>query len=113
MGLIMTDNLKHEERTAPFLHMPLSQTVSVRVPPAWQRAEAHQVALETDEVDPHGDRAVGVAAQSLDPFHQVGAELVASFQHAQHHDVMVPQVIHDVSSQTFCPENDVESELPL
>lgn len=68
-----------------------------------QRAAAHQVALETDEVDPHGDRAVGVAAQSLDPVHQVGTELVASFQHAQHHDVMVPQVVHDVSGQTLRP----------
>lgn len=59
---------------------------------------AYQVALESDEVDPHGDRAAGVAAEGLDPVHQVGAELVASFEHAQHHDVMVPQVIHDVSS---------------
>lgn len=68
-----------------------------------RRAAAHQVALETDEVDPHGDGAVGVAAQSLDPVHQVGTELVASFQHTQHHDVMVPQVVHDVSGQAFRP----------
>lgn len=68
-----------------------------------RRAAAHQVALETDEVDPHGDGAVGVAAQSLDPVHQVGTELVASFQHTQHHDVMVPQVVHDVSCQAFRP----------
>lgn len=65
--------------------------------------EAHQVALEPDEVDPHGDGAVGVAAEGIDPVHQVDAELVASFQHTQHHDVVVAQVVHDVSSQTFGP----------
>lgn len=64
---------------------------------------AHQIAFEAYEVDPHWDGSVGVAAQSFNPLHQVGAELVASLQDAQHHDVTVPQVIHDVSGQTFCP----------
>lgn len=100
MGLITitADNMKYERRGH------LSQTVGIRVLSVQKWAEAHQVALETDEVDSHGDCAVGVSAKSLDPVHQVGTELVASFQHTQHHDVMVPQVIHDVSSQTFCPE---------
>lgn len=78
-----------------------------------QWAGAHQVAFEPNEVDPHGDCAVGVAAKCFDPVHQVGTELVASFQHAQHHDVMVPQVIHDVSGQTFCPGNNMRSKLFL
>lgn len=64
-------------------------------------AETHQVALQADEVDPHEDCAVGVAAECLDPVHQVRTELVASFQHTQHHNVVVPQVIHDVSSETL------------
>lgn len=63
----------------------------------------HQVAFKTDKVDPHWDGSVGVAAQSFDPLHQVSAELVASLQDAQHHDVTVPQIIHDVSGQTLCP----------
>lgn len=78
-----------------------------------QWAGAHQVAFEPNEVDPHGDCAVGVAAKCFNPVHQVGTELVASFQHAQHHDVMVPQVIHDVSGQTFCPGNNMRSKLLL
>lgn len=64
---------------------------------------AHQVALEADEVDPHGDGVLGVAAEHLDPVHQVCTELVSPLQHAQHHDVMVAQVVHDVPGQTFCP----------
>lgn len=91
-------------------HTPhLTQNVSFCAPSITQGTEAHQVALEANEVDPHGDCAVGIAAECLDPVHQVGAELVASFQHAQHHDVMVPQVIHDVSSKTFCSVNNVKS----
>lgn len=56
-------------------------------------------------MDPHGDGSVGVAAQSFNPLHQVGAELVASLQNAQHHDVAVPQIVHDVSGQTLRPEH--------
>lgn len=115
VGRIMTDNVKHDGECLSILtHATAFETVGVWEQPVWQRAEAHQVALEPDEVDPHGEGAVGVAAEGLDPVHQVGTELVASFQHAQHHDVMVPKVIHDVSSQTFCPVNNVvKSELPL
>lgn len=106
MGLrIITTDLKRGER----LTIPARTTKATLSASEW--AEAHQVALETDEVDPHGDCAVGVAAKRLDPVHQVCTELVASFQHAQHHDVMVPQVIHDVSSQTFCPVNSVRPSL--
>lgn len=65
----------------------------------------HQVAFKADKVDPHWDGSVGVATQSFNPLHQVSAELVASLQDAQHHDVTVPQIIHDVSGQTFCPEH--------
>lgn len=65
-------------------------------------ATAHQVTLETNEVYRHGDCAVGVVAKVLDPVHQVGTKLVTTFQHAQDHNGVVPQVIHDVSSETFC-----------
>lgn len=80
-------------------------------PKAWGKPfcpEAHHVALESDEVNPHGDGVVGVATESFDPIHQVGTELVASFQHTQHHYVMVSQVIHDISSETFCPVNNIK-----
>lgn len=80
----------------------LWSTTSVQLSSWWG---AHQVAFETNEVDPHGDCAVGVAAEHFNPVHQVSTELVAPFQHAEHHDVMVPKVIHDVSGQTFCPVN--------
>lgn len=63
----------------------------------------HQVAFEADKVDSHWDGSVGVAAQSFNPLHQVGTELVASFQNTQHHNLAVSQVIHDVSGQTFRP----------
>lgn len=71
---------------------------------------SHQVAFEAYEVDPHGDCSAGVAAQSFNPVHQVGAELVASLQNTQHHDVVVPQVIHDVSGQAFCPVRNTRSK---
>lgn len=108
--LNMTDNRKHEECLLHCQTCHLGQTVSARVLSVQQWAETHQVALETDEVDPHGDCAVGVAAKSLDPVHQVGTELVASFQHTQHSDVMVPQVVHDVSGQTFGSVDNAKSE---
>lgn len=71
---------------------------------------SHQVAFEAYEVDPHEDCSAGVAAQSFNPVHQVGAELVASLQNTQHHDVVVPQVIHDVSGQTFRPVRNTRSK---
>ena len=64
---------------------------------------AHQVALEADEVDPHGDGAVGVATQSFDSFHQVGGELVAPLQYTQHHQVVVSKIIHDVAGKPLGP----------
>lgn len=38
----------------------------------------YQVAFEADEVDPHGDGAVGVVAESFNPVHQVSGKLVTS-----------------------------------
>lgn len=63
----------------------------------------YQVALESYEVDGHEQGPAGVAVQHLDALHQIGAELVASLQHAQHHDVVVTQVVHDVSRQPLRP----------
>lgn len=54
-------------------------------------------------MNPHGDGPVGVATQGFDPLHQVGAELVAPLQYAQHHDVVVPQIVHDVASKPLGP----------
>lgn len=69
----------------------------------FRRQDSHQVALKSDEMDPHGDGLSGVVAEVLDSVHQVGAKLVSSFKYTQHHDVVVPQVVHDVASETFCP----------
>lgn len=66
-------------------------------------SEPHQVAPKPDEVDPHGDAALRVAAESLDLVHQVGTELVSPFQHTQNYDVVLPQVVHDVSGKTLRP----------
>lgn len=66
-------------------------------------SEPHQVAPEPDEVDPHGDAALRVAAESLDLVHQIGTELVSPFQHTQNYDVVLPQVVHDVSGKTLRP----------
>lgn len=63
----------------------------------------YQVALESYEVDGHEQRLVGVAVQHLDAFHQIGTELVASLQHAQHHDVVVTKIVHDVACQSLRP----------
>ena len=71
---------------------------------------AHQIAFEADEVHSHRDCAAGVPAESFNPVHQVGAELVASFQNAQHHNVVVPEVVHDVSGQTLCPATQHEKQ---
>ncbi len=64
---------------------------------------AHQVALEPDEVHPHGKGLAGVSAQDFDAVHQVSAELITSLQHTQHHDVMIAKIIHDISGQSLCP----------
>ncbi len=64
---------------------------------------AHQVALEPDEVHPHGKGLVGVSAQDFDTVHQVSAELITSLQHTQHHDVMITEIIHDISGQSLYP----------
>lgn len=64
-------------------------------------------------MDPHGDGALGVVAEVFNPVHQVCGELVTSLQHAQHHNVVVAEVIHDVACQTFRPVNEKISQLPL
>lgn len=69
----------------------------------------HQVALQADELHPRLQVLVGVAAEHLDELHQVHAELVASLQDAQHHDVVVPEVVHDVVSHTLNPDGDITS----
>ena len=43
--------------------------------------DPHQIALEADEVDPHGEGVVRVAAQGFDLLYQISTELVASLQH--------------------------------
>lgn len=63
----------------------------------------YQVALEADELHPGLQVLVGVAAQDLDELHQVSAELVSSLEDAQHHDVVVPEVLHDVVGQALDP----------
>lgn len=75
--------------------------------------QVHQVAFEADEMDPHGDGAVGVVAESFNPVYQVSGKLVTSLQDAQHHDVTVTQVVHDVACQTFRPVSETESKHPL
>lgn len=68
--------------------------------------KVHQVAFEADEMDPHGDGALGVVAKGFNPVHQVCRELVTSLQHAQHHDVIVTKVVHDVACEALRPVSD-------
>lgn len=75
--------------------------------------QVYQVAFEADEMDPHGDGAVGVVAESFNLVDQVSGKLVTSLQDAQHHDVTVTQVVHDVACQTFRPVSETESKHPL
>lgn len=75
--------------------------------------QVHQVAFEADEMDPHGDGAVGVVAESVNPVDQVRGKLVTSLQDAQHHDVTVTQVVHDVACQTFRPVSETQRKHPL
>ena len=63
---------------------------------AHHKVRTHQVALEANEVHPHGQRLVGVSVQGFDALQQVSAELEAPLQHTQHYNVMVAQVVHDV-----------------
>lgn len=67
------------------------------------------VALQTDELHPGLQVLVGVAAENLDELHQVCTELVASLQDAQHHYVVVPEVVRDVVGQTLDPAAQIAS----
>ena len=66
-------------------------------------APSYQVALEPDELHAGLQVVVCAAADGLDVLHQVAAELVASLQNTQHHDVPVRDVLHDVARQTLDP----------
>lgn len=63
-------------------------------------------------MDPHGDGALGVVAEGFNPVHQVCRELVTSLQHAQHYDVIVTKVVHDVACEALRPVSDT-SKLAL
>lgn len=69
-----------------------------------KRRSDYIVALEADEVHRHGDGAIAVPVQSLDVVQQVCEEFVASFQHAEGHDVVPPHLLHDLAGQSLCPE---------
>lgn len=64
----------------------------------------YTVALEADEVHRHGDGAIAVPVQSLNVVQQVCEEFVASFQHAEGHDVVSPHLLHNVAGQSLRPE---------
>lgn len=69
-----------------------------------KRRSVYTVALEADEVHRHGDGAIAVPVQSLDVVQQVREEFVASFQHAESHDVVPPHLLHDLAGQSFRPQ---------
>lgn len=69
-----------------------------------KRRSNYAVALEADEVHRHGDGAIAVPVQGLDVVQQVCEEFVASFQHAQGHDVVPPHLLHDLAGQSLRPE---------
>lgn len=112
--------LSHETQTSR-LRIPSVRTASAFLrescgtsespPLPSSQTKPHQVALEPDEVDPHEDGVLRAAAKGLDLVHKVGAELVAPFQDAQNHDVVVAQVVHDVPSETLRPGNRKEEFL--
>lgn len=64
----------------------------------------YTVALEADEVHRHGDGTIAVPIQSLDVVQQVCKEFVASFQHAEGHDVVSPHLLHNLPGQSLRPE---------
>ena len=64
----------------------------------------YTVALEADKVHRHGNGAIAVPVQSLDVVQQICKELVASFQHAEGHNVVPPHLLHDLAGQSLCPE---------
>lgn len=66
-------------------------------------AFAYQVALQADKLHPGLQVPVGAASQNLDELHQICTELVSSLQDAQHHDLTVLKVLHDVPGQALYP----------
>ncbi|TNN57198.1 hypothetical protein EYF80_032628 [Liparis tanakae] len=72
----------------------------------------YQVALQADELHPGLLVPVGVASENLDELHQVGAELVAALQDAQHRDA-VPEVLRDVAGQTLHPAGTSMRQRPV
>lgn len=72
----------------------------------------YQVALKPNKLHSGLQVLVGVAALYLNELHQVGTELVPSLQYTQHHHVMIPNVIHDVSGQALCPTVQIMLNIP-
>lgn len=70
----------------------------------------YTVALKANEVHCHWDGAVTVPVQGLDVVQQVCKELVTPFEHTEGHDVVAPHFLHDLSSQSLCPEVTWEGE---
>lgn len=58
---------------------------------------SHQVALEANELHAGGDGMIEAPALGFNRVHQVSAELIASFQNTQNHQVIMTQVIQDIS----------------
>lgn len=58
---------------------------------------SHQVALEANEFHVGGDGMIKAPALGFNRVHQVSAELIASFQNTQNHQVIMNQVIQDIS----------------
>lgn len=58
---------------------------------------SYQVALEADELHAGGDGPIRTPALGFNGVHQVGAELVASFEDTQNHQVIMPHVLQDIS----------------
>lgn len=58
---------------------------------------SYQVALEADELYAGGDGTIRAPALGFNGVHQVSAELIASFQNTQNHQVIMTHVLQDVS----------------
>lgn len=58
---------------------------------------SYQVALQADELYAGGDGTIRTPTLGFNTVHQVSAELIASFQDTQNHQVLMTHVLQDVS----------------
>lgn len=62
------------------------------------------VTFQSNKIDFHGDEPFWISAEIFNVLHKVSTELVATFEYTENHNIVVSNVLHNIFSQSFCPE---------